>query len=104
MRKALGVIIVLSLCLLAPYGAARAEGTLSNVGYGTGSVLASCLYSPAKLLYAMVGGLTGGIAYGLTGGNVDVANKIWKPTLRGTYVVTPDMLKCKEDIQFVGKD
>ena len=47
------VIIILSLCLLTPYNA-KAESTLSNVGYGAGSVLVSCVYSPAKLVYALV--------------------------------------------------
>ena len=70
------VIIILSLCLLTPYNV-KAEGTGSNVGYGVGSVLASCVYSPAKVVYAGVGGLTGGIAFLLTGGNQDVAKKIW---------------------------
>jgi len=96
------VIIILSLVLLAPYNA-KAESTTSNVGYGAGSVLASCIYSPVKVTYALLGGLTGGVAYGLTGGNADVAKKIWTPSLRGTYVVTPDMLKGKEEVQFVGQ-
>jgi len=96
------VIIILSLCLLTPYNA-KAESTTSNVGYGAGSVLASCVYSPAKLVYAGVGGLTGGIGFLLTGGNQDVAKKIWTPSVRGTYVITPDMLKGKEQVQFVGQ-
>jgi hypothetical protein len=96
------VIIVLALGLLAPYNA-KAEGTASNVGYGAGSILASCFYSPAKLVYALVGGFTGGLAFLLTAGNQDVAKKIWIPSLRGTYVITPDMLKGKEQVQFVGQ-
>jgi hypothetical protein len=95
-------IIVFALGLITPYNV-KAEGTGSNVGYGVGSVLASCVYSPAKLVYAGVGGLTGGIGFLLTGGNQDVAKKIWTPSVRGTYVVTPDMLKGKEKVQFVGK-
>lgn len=96
------VIIILSLCLLTPCNA-KAEGTGSNVGYGAGSVLASCVYSPAKVAYALLGGLTGGLGFLLTGGNQDVANKIWTPSLRGTYVINPDMLKGKEQVQFVGQ-
>jgi len=96
------VIIILALGLSSPYNA-NAEGTGSNVGYGAGSVLASCVYSPAKVVYALLGGLTGGVAYGLTGGNQDVAKKIWTPSLRGTYVITPEMLKGKERVEFVGQ-
>jgi hypothetical protein len=96
------VITILFLCLLTPYNA-KAESTLSNVGYGAGSVLASCVYSPAKLVYALVGGFTGGIGFLVTGGNQDVAKKIWTPSVRGTYVITPEMLKGKEQVQFVGQ-
>ena len=96
------VIIVIALGLLTPYNA-KAESTASNVGYGVGSVFASCLYSPAKLVYAGLGGLTGGIGFLLTGGNQDVAKKIWTPSVRGTYVITPDMLKGKDEVQFVGQ-
>jgi hypothetical protein len=95
-------IIVLALGLLTPYNV-KAEGTGSNVGYGVGSVLASCVYSPAKLVYAGVGGLTGGLGFLLSGGSQDVAKKIWTPSVRGTYVITPDMLKGKEQVQFVGQ-
>ena len=96
------VIIILALGLFTPCNA-KAEGTGSNVGYGVGSVLASCVYSPAKVVYAGVGGLTGGIGFLLTGGNQDVAKKIWTPSVRGTYVITPEMLKGKEQVQFVGQ-
>jgi len=95
-------IMVFALGLITPYNV-KAEGTGSNVGYGAGSVLASCFYSPAKLVYAGVGGLTGGIGFLLTGGNQDVAKKIWTPSVRGTYVITPEMLKGKEQVQFVGQ-
>lgn len=55
------------------------------------------------MVYALVGGLTGGMAFLLACGNQDVAKKIWTPSLRGTYVITPDMLKGKEQVQFVGQ-
>jgi hypothetical protein len=103
MKKFIAIlIIILALGFVAPCNA-KAEGTGSNVGYGVGSVLASCVYSPAKLVYAGVGGLTGGLGFLLTGGNQDVAKKIWTPSVRGTYVITPDILKGKEQVQFVGQ-
>jgi hypothetical protein len=55
------------------------------------------------LVYALVGGFTGGIGFLVTGGNQDVAKKIWTPSVRGTYVITPEMLKGKEQVQFVGQ-
>ena len=73
-----------------------------GVGYGAGSLATNVLYIPAKLLYALFGGLVGGGAYALTGGNMQTANTIWRASLGGDYVVTPDMLAGKEPIHFSG--
>lgn len=73
-----------------------------GVGYGAGSLLTNVLYIPAKLVYALFGGLVGGGAYVLTGGNAQTANTIWRSSLGGDYVVTPDMLAGKEPIHFSG--
>lgn len=60
------------------------------------------LYIPAKLTYATVGGLIGGLAWVLTLGDTDTAMGVWEPTMGGSYVVTPDMLRGKEPIEFSG--
>ena len=73
-----------------------------GVGYGTGSLLTNVVYIPAKLVYAVLGGLVGGGAWCLTGGNSQTANTIWRSSLGGDYVVTPDMLAGKEPIHFSG--
>jgi hypothetical protein len=74
----------------------------SGVGYGAGSLATNILYIPAKLVYAVFGGLIGGGAWCLTGGNTQTANTIWRSSLGGDYVVTPDMLAGKEPIHFSG--
>jgi hypothetical protein len=73
-----------------------------GVGYGAGSLLTNVVYIPAKLVYAILGGLVGGGAWCLTGGNTQTANTIWRSSLGGDYVVTPDMLAGKEPIHFSG--
>jgi hypothetical protein len=73
-----------------------------GVGYGTGSLLTNLLYIPAKLVYAILGGLIGGGAWVVTGGNGQTADTIWRSSLGGDYVVTPDMLAGKEPIHFSG--
>src|SRR5579872_4372060 len=74
----------------------------SGVGYGAGALATNILYIPAKLIYALAGGLVGGGAWCLTGGNTQTANTIWRSSLGGDYVVTPDMLAGKEPIHFSG--
>jgi len=73
-----------------------------DLGYGVGSVLASILYSPAKITYAGLGLITGGLGFVLSGGNTDVATTIINPAVRGNYVVTPRHLKGEEPLVFVG--
>jgi len=73
-----------------------------DLGYGVGSVLANVFYMPAKITYAGLGLLTGGLGYVLTGGRADVANNIIYPAIGGNYVVTPNHLKGTEPIYFVG--
>ena len=79
-----------------------AEPVGQEAGYGIGAALASVFYIPAKVTYAGLGLLTGGLGYVLTGGRADVANNIIYPAVRGNYVVTPSHLKGTEPIYFVG--
>lgn len=79
-----------------------AEPVSEELGYGFGSALASVFYIPAKVTYAGLGLVTGGLGYVLTGGRADVANNIIYPAVRGHYVVTPSHLKGTEPIYFVG--
>lgn len=74
-----------------------------DVGAGTGAALSNILYIPAKLVYATVGGVVGGLAYVVTLGSTETANAIWEPTLGGTYVLTPGMLRGDEKLHFNGQ-
>jgi hypothetical protein len=74
----------------------------SGVGYGAGTVGANLFYVPAKVLYGVLGGITGGAGYLLTGGNSQTSDTIWRSSLGGDYVLTPDMIKGKEPIHFSG--
>ena len=57
---------------------------------------------PAKLVYAGLGGLTGGMALGLTGGDTKTAESIWEPSLFGDYFLTPSMVQGEEPFSFAG--
>lgn len=78
------------------------EAVSSEAGYGAGAALASVFYIPAKVTYAGLGLLTGGLGWVLTGGRTDVANNIIYPAVGGNYVVTPNHLKGTEPLYFVG--
>ncbi len=98
--------LVAVLALLVALGTARpaaaAEDYTSDFGLGVGTVFVDLVYMPVKVVYATLGGLTGGFAFLLTGGRMDIASGIWRPSLGGTYVITPSPLRGDEPIYFSG--
>lgn len=73
-----------------------------GAGYGAAALFGNVLYIPAKLLYAIFGGLGGGAAWLLTAGNTQTADTIWRSSLGGDYVLTPQMVAGEEPINFSG--
>jgi hypothetical protein len=74
----------------------------SDAGYGVLATFSNIFYMPAKVVYAGVGLLTGSLGFVLTAGDGDIARSIWSPSLGGTYVITPGMLRGHEEILFSG--
>ena len=73
-----------------------------GAGYGVGALFCNVLYIPAKLTYALLGGIVGGGTYLVTAGNQQTADTVWRSALGGDYVVTPQMLAGQEPINFSG--
>lgn len=96
--------VVAAATLAASLGSAQPARAdfLEDAGWGTLTVISNVFYMPAKLIYATFGGLTGGLALGLTGGDMDVAETIWITSMGGTYVVTPPMLRGEESLAIAG--
>lgn len=92
-------IVACMLAVLALSGIARAD-YLEDAGMGTVTVAANVVYVPVKLGYALLGGVTGGVAYVLTGANYNVAERVWVPSMGGNYVLSPDHILGTERIQF----
>jgi len=93
-----------ALALVAALVAARPvrAGYLEDAGWGSLTVLSNVVYMPAKLCYSTLGGLTGGVAFALTGGDLQTAETVWVTSMGGTYVITPSMLQGQEPIAFTG--
>ena len=90
--------LVASLVAARPANASSWE----DAGWGTLTILSNAVYMPAKLAYATLGGVTGGLAYALTVGDFQTAETIWVTSMGGTYVLTPSMLQGQESIAFSG--
>ena len=73
-----------------------------GVGVGAGTVVGNVVYIPAKLVYGILGGVAGGAGWLLTGGNSQVSNTIWRSSLGGDYVLTPNMVAGQDPVHFSG--
>lgn len=101
-RKSITIgVLFLVLCMTQPVRAQ--DGTASQFGWGMAAIGANLFYIPGKLIYAALGGLTGGIGYLLSAGNLEAGQTIWSPTVGGTYILTPGMLRGDEPIFFAGE-
>ena len=98
------VLLVAALAVSIQSGPAfAAADTASEAGIGVGAALCSLLYGPVKIVYATLGLVFGGMAWGLSGGDSDVMDAVVTPAVRGDYVVTPAILRGEEPLEFIGR-
>ena len=113
--KLVAVFLLMALCAVtmapsawsqesaAPPSSASTEGgTPSDAGMLAMAGLSTLLYFPLKAVFAISGGIVGGLAYVFSGGNEQAAKSIWDTSLFGTYVITPDHLQGNRPIRFLG--
>jgi hypothetical protein len=60
-------------------------------------------YGAVKVAYALGGGIVGGLAWVGTGGNTEVAEAVWVPSITGDYIVRPENLSGERPIHFMGR-
>jgi hypothetical protein len=102
MKRRLAIALVLAL--VAPSGAAWAGGepagsTPEQVAYGAGSALGTIVYSPVKASFCIVGGVASAFTALVS---PPTASKVVGGACRGTWIITPGVLKGKEQVKFVG--
>ena len=107
MKKSVKAAVGAAMILVLASGPARAESSEAgkagaDFGVGLVTVLTNVGYMPVKVVYAVLGGVTGSLAYGLTGGNREVADGVWVPSMGGDYVLTTDMMTGEEAVHFNG--
>jgi len=96
---ALGLLLFVSTTLL-PTHADAAQSASQDVAYGAGSVFTTLLYAPFKTSFCVVGAVTSGLT--LPFGGTQTAGKVATAACGGTWVITPDTLRGKEPVRFVG--
>jgi hypothetical protein len=103
--KRFGVAAICAAVVASAPAVALAEGssTLKEGGLGAAAAVASIIYGPTKIVYALGGSVIGGMAWVFSGGDSEVAGTVVTRAVRGTYVLTPDSLTGNESIEFVGR-
>jgi len=106
-KQGTSILMLTVFALVVGFGApgvsfaAEEESSPSNeAALGVGSFFLTLVYAPLKMAYAIGGGVVGGFAYALTGGDLKTAQSIWEPSVYGTYVITPEHLKGNEPVRF----
>jgi hypothetical protein len=100
--RRVGMLVVLTIVFQASPVLA-ANDTAREAGAGVGAAFGTLLYAPVKLVYATLGLVLGGIAWGLSGGDAEVKNAVIMPAVRGDYVITPAIIQGEEKLEFVGR-
>ena len=83
--------------------AEQANHSPSGAGLGAVSWILSIPYGVGKVAFALFGGIIGGFAYPLTGGNLEISKAIWQTSAYGDYVITPEHLRGDEPLRFLGQ-
>jgi len=94
------LVVVCALATVVGSAAPARAGYLEDAGWGSLAAISNLGYIPAKLVYSVLGGVTGGLAYGLTLGDLDTAQNVWTTSMGGTYVLTPRNLRGEDPIAF----
>jgi hypothetical protein len=76
------------------------ESGAQQVAYGAGSVLGTLVYAPVKASFCILGAVSSGFAFPIAGPKT--AGNIAGSTCKGTWAITPDALKGRERVKFVG--
>ena len=95
--------LALVFALLAPAGTAWAGGessgsTPEQAAYGAGSALGTIVYSPVKASFCIVGGVAAAVT---ALASPSTGSRVVSGACRGTWIITPDVLKGKERVRFV---
>jgi hypothetical protein len=104
MRTLVAAALVLALGAMP----AVADNPQDNQGLEVGSALSASylnlVYTPAKVVLAVVGAVGGGVAAVLTGGDQRAAYAFWVPLMGGDFFLRPENFNGGRPLAFFGSD
>ena len=97
-----GAVLAASLVAL-PCGA-RAQDAGSEMAFSALAAVSNLFYTPAKVVVAGAGLVTGAFAGFLNGGDTRAAYAFWVPMAGGRYFLTASQMNGREPVEFFGDD
>src|SRR5882724_9220654 len=94
------LVCALGMLLFAWTTVLAVDADAPEAMYGAGSVFTTLLYAPFKTSFCVVGGVTSALT--LPFGGTQTAGKVATAACGGTWAITPDALRGKEPVRFVG--
>jgi len=91
-RLLVGLLLLVILIPGVSLAQQAAPTTGGELAKGIAAPVLSLVYFPVKLVVGITGALLGGISGWATGGNERAAEAIWRPTVGGSYFITPETL------------
>ncbi|MBI3357283.1 MAG: hypothetical protein HY038_11035 [Nitrospirae bacterium] len=85
------------------FAAEPSETSPGGVALEATSWLLTIPYGAVEAAYALGGGVVGCLAWAVTGGNTEVAEAVWIPSMTGDYIVRPENLSGEKPLHFFGK-
>lgn len=102
MRILVACLLAVALLTSAPGLTGRAHASAGqDAAYGAGSVFTTLLYAPLKTSFCILGGVTSALT--LPFGGTQTAGKVATAACGGTWIITPDTLRGKESVHFIGE-
>ena len=71
----------------------RAEDAIEKAGVAVGVSAGNMWFIPIKAISVSMGALSGALSFLVTGGNLELTQQIWRDTIPGPYLITPELAK-----------
>jgi hypothetical protein len=94
------ILIGVMYSTLSWAGSGAQESTPEQIGAGVGSVVGSALYFPFKASFCILGSIATGFT--LVADGPQSANTVASAACRGTWAITPNIVKGQTPVKFVG--
>jgi hypothetical protein len=92
-RSIIAGVLAALLLSLVPATHLRAEEKIEKSGVAAGLTAGNLLFVPLKAISVSMGALAGALSFVVTGGNEELSRQIWRDTLQGPYVITPELAR-----------